>query len=92
MIRIFKTMITIPGILFLCLAMLSPFHNKEFPAGGDLYSFIWRIGSSIQYTLEDHNALIFGFRFMHVLNGQGATRDNPAYNAAGICLHVVRYF
>lgn len=68
------------------------FHNKEFPAGGDLYNFIWRIGPSIQYTLEDHNALIFGFRFMHVSNGQGATRDNPAYNAAGICLHVVRYF
>ncbi len=68
------------------------FHNKEFPAGGDLYNFVWRIGPSIQYTLEDKNALIFGFRFMHVSNGQGATRDNPAYNAMGVSLHVSRYF
>jgi len=68
------------------------FHNKEFPAGGDLYNFIWRIGPSIQFQLQNKEALIFGLRIMHVSNGQGATRDNPAYNAAGICLHVVRYF
>jgi hypothetical protein len=68
------------------------FHNKEFPAGGALYNFIWRIGPSIQYTLEDKNALIFGFRFVHVSNGQSTTRDNPAYNAMGVSLHVSRYF
>ncbi len=68
------------------------FHNKEFPAGGDLYNFIWRIGPSIQFQLEKKEALIFGLRIMHVSNAQGRTRDNPAYNAAGVGLHVVRYF
>ncbi|MFH2064315.1 MAG: hypothetical protein ABIK15_03825 [Pseudomonadota bacterium] len=68
------------------------FHNKAFPAGGDYYNFIWRIGPSISYPLKDKQTLILGFRMMHVSNGQGVTRDNPAYDAAGVSLHVSRYF
>lgn len=67
-------------------------HNREFPAGGDLYNFIWRIGPSISYQDSDKQTLIFGFRMMHVSNGQGLTRGNPAYDAAGISLTVSRYF
>lgn len=67
-------------------------HNRDFPAGGDLYNFIWRIGPSISYQIADKHTLIFGFRIMHVSNGQGLTRGNPAYDAAGISLHLSRFF
>lgn len=68
------------------------FHNKAFPAGGDYYNFICRIGPSISYPLKDKQALIFGFGIMHVSNGQGVNRDNPTYNAAGFSLSFSRYF
>ena len=67
-------------------------HNREFPAGGDLYNFIWRIGPSISYQVSDKQTFIFGFRMMHVSNAQGLTRGNPAYDATGVSLTVSSYF
>ncbi|HEX2953497.1 MAG TPA: acyloxyacyl hydrolase [Bacillota bacterium] len=60
------------------------FYNKEFPAGGDFYNFMWRFGPKLIYRFSDRGSITFGYKWMHVSNGQHD--HNPSYDADGFSL------
>ncbi len=60
------------------------FYDHDFPAGGDFYNFMWRFGPTLNYRLDEHRSLTFGYKLMHVSNGQPS--HNPAYNGKGLNL------
>jgi hypothetical protein len=62
------------------------FYNKEFPAGGDRYNFMWRGGLVLRYALDIYHHIGLGYQRMHVSNGQGLGPENPCYDAAGVTL------
>jgi lipid A 3-O-deacylase len=68
------------------------FYNEKFPAGGDFYNFMWRIGPKFTYQISDNLWVNIGYKVMHVSNGQWSdsvsTNHNPAYNACGISVSV----
>lgn len=68
------------------------FYNEKFPAGGDFYNFMWRLGPKFTYQINDNLSLNIGYKIMHVSNGQlsdsESTSHNPAYNASGISLSI----
>jgi hypothetical protein len=61
-------------------------YNKEFPAGGDFYNFMWRVGPSLEYDIGKSKVLGIGYQWAHISNGQGVGPQNPSYNAWGIIL------
>lgn len=67
-------------------------YSEDFPAGGDFYNFMWRIGPSLLYQITSSSTLVLGYKWMHVSNGQGMTDKNPSYEGRGLSLHVSRYF
>jgi lipid A 3-O-deacylase len=72
------------------------FYSEDFPAGGDFYNFMWRIGPKFTYQINDNYLLNIGYKLMHVSNGQFSdnlpTVHNPAYNANGISLSITKLF
>lgn len=65
-------------------------YNEDFPAGGDMYNFMWRFGPKLTYKISERSSINFGYKFMHVSNGQ---RDhNPAYDSRGPSLGVAFTF
>lgn len=72
------------------------FYNEDFPAGGDFYNFMWRIGPKFTCQIDDNLLLNIGYKLMHVSNGQWSgsseTSHNPAYNAGGFSLSITRLF
>ncbi len=66
------------------------FYTRRFPAGGDIYNFMWRAGPSIECHVAERWWLGAGFRVMHVSNGQGLGPQNPSYEARGAVIWLGR--
>ena len=64
-------------------------YSDRFPPGGDYYNFTWRMGGSLHIRLTDTVTLTAGARWMHVSNGQGLGRHNPAYESVGFPLGLI---
>ena len=62
------------------------FYNKDFPAGGGRYNFMWRGGASLSHTIGTDQDIGIGYHLMHVSNGQGLGPQNPSYGAQGVSL------
>lgn len=67
-------------------------YNKDFPAGGDRYNFMWRAGPMFRYALTTDMQLGLGWQWMHVSNGQGSGPENPSYDAMGLKLQFLLVF
>lgn len=61
-------------------------YSEHFPAGGDIYNFMWRAGLSLEARISARCSLGLGYRVMHVSNGQGLGPQNPSYEARGFSL------
>jgi lipid A 3-O-deacylase len=59
-------------------------YDRDFPAGGSRYEFMWRLGPAISYSFTDRQTLSVVYTGMHVSNGQGESPHNPTYNAKGL--------
>lgn len=68
------------------------FYDKEFPAGGDHYNFMWRGGPALHFTIAKGRSIGLGYQWMHVSNGQGFGSKNPSYDAQGVSLQVTFVF
>lgn len=66
------------------------FYNKEFPAGGEKYNFVWRVGPTLAYSFADTYSIGISYRWMHVSNGQN--NNNPGYEATGFGLKFSKVF
>lgn len=62
-------------------------YNKNFPAGGDRYNFMWRAGPMLKIHIGNKRNIGIGYLWMHVSNGQGAGPQNPSYEAQGISVY-----
>lgn len=65
-------------------------YDKKFPAGGEYYNFMWRIGPQLIYKTGENSSVNIGYMLMHVSNGLRA--HNPSYNAQGLSLGFVTKF
>lgn len=65
------------------------FYDKKFPAGGEHYNFMWRIGPQFIYKFTPASSISIGYIFMHVSNGLHSEIHNPSYNAHGVSLGFV---
>ena len=61
-------------------------YNKNFPAEGDCYNFMERVGFALKFPLENNQSVGIGCYGMHVSNGQGTGPRNPSYDAEGMRL------
>ncbi|MCM0758013.1 acyloxyacyl hydrolase [Sporomusa sphaeroides DSM 2875] len=59
-------------------------YNKRFPAGGEYYNFMWRIGPQLIYKFNENSSLNVGYIGMHVSNGLSG--HNPGYDARGVSI------
>ncbi len=67
-------------------------YSEKFPAGGDIYNFMWRLGGMLTYKVpESSTSLGISYRWMHVSNGQGLTPKNPSYEGAGVGFSFIKY-
>jgi lipid A 3-O-deacylase len=62
------------------------FYNRDFPAGGDIYNFMLRIGPVLKYVFGEDQNIGLGYQWMHVSNGQGVGPHNPSYDTHGLNL------
>ena len=67
-------------------------YDRDFPAGGSRYEFMWRIGPALSYRMNDRDTLSLTYTAMHVSNGQGKGPHNPTYNATGGGVQLLRVF
>ena len=67
-------------------------YTSHFPAGGDVYNIMSRLGGAICYRITKRDKISIGARWMHVSNGQGFDQHNPSYPAAGGNISVIHYF
>lgn len=70
-------------------------YSDNFPAGGDIYNFMWRLGPKLVYRVSDGLDWIVGYELMHVSNGQLSNTTpshNPSYNAGGFTISMNRRF
>ncbi|MCE5287157.1 MAG: acyloxyacyl hydrolase [Pelosinus sp.] len=65
-------------------------YDKKFPAGGQYYNFMWRIGPQLIYKASENSSVNIGFMLMHVSNG--LRTHNPSYNAQGVSFGFVTKF
>nr|WP_092074661.1 acyloxyacyl hydrolase [Dendrosporobacter quercicolus]NSL47627.1 acyloxyacyl hydrolase [Dendrosporobacter quercicolus DSM 1736]SDN07360.1 Lipid A 3-O-deacylase (PagL) [Dendrosporobacter quercicolus] len=65
-------------------------YNKRFPAGGEYYNFMWRIGPKFIYKINEISSLSIGYTRMHVSNG--LRTNNPSYEAHGVSLGFITKF
>lgn len=63
-------------------------YDRDFPAGGDRYNFMWRVGPVLQFTVDTGMLACIGWLWMHVSNGQGTGPQNPSYDAGGLSLQL----
>lgn len=63
-------------------------YDKKFPAGGENYNFMWRIGPRLIYQFTPHSSINMGYMLMHVSNGLHSETHNPSYNARGVSIGV----
>jgi len=63
-------------------------YNKRFPAGGDYYNIMWRVGPRFGYSFGGNRAVSLSFLKVHVSNGQGVNSGNPSYDAQGVSFSV----
>jgi lipid A 3-O-deacylase len=61
-------------------------YDKQFPAGGDRYNFMWRGGVFMHCAIGKNQEVGLGYLWMHVSNGQGMGSHNPSYDAQGMNL------
>ena len=59
-------------------------YDKKFPAGGQYYNFMWRLGPRFIYKINENSSVNIGYTFMHVSNG--LRTHNPGYDAHGVSL------
>lgn len=59
-------------------------YTQHFPAGGDVYNFMWRAGVLLEYRASAAVWAGAGFHVMHVSNGQGLGPHNPSYEGRGV--------
>ncbi|MDD4601410.1 hypothetical protein SDC9_11448 [bioreactor metagenome] len=62
-------------------------YDKRFPAGGEYYNFMWRIGPQLIYKANENSSVNIGYMFMHVSNG--LSTNNPGYNGRGFTVGFV---
>lgn len=67
-------------------------YNKKFPAGGEYYNFMWRIGPQFIYKFSPNSSVNIGYMLMHVSNGLHFETHNPSYNAHGVSFAFVTDF
>ncbi len=60
------------------------YYDRDFPAGGSRYNFMWRIGPVLAYAVGKSSTIGISYRWLHVSNGEGVGPENPSYNAKGI--------
>lgn len=71
------------------------FYDEHFPAGADVYNFMWRFNPKFTYHMKKQLDLIVGCQVMHISNGQISHHQpthNPGYNAVGFTLSFKRSF
>lgn len=61
-------------------------HDRDFPAGGDRHNFMWRVGPTAEYAIDDSRSLGVSYHRTHISNGRGFRPQNPSYDAHGIAL------
>ena len=61
-------------------------YDRDFPAGGDRYNFMWRGGPWLKFHLTDAHEIGLAWRWMHLSNGQGPGPQNPSYDAQGLSI------
>ncbi len=61
-------------------------YSEDFPAGGDFYNFMRRMGPVIEYKIKDNQFVSFRYLWTHISNGQGMKSFNPSYDAQGISI------
>lgn len=65
-------------------------YDKRFPAGGEYYNFMWRIGPQFIYKINEKSSVNIGYKLMHVSNG--LKTHNPSYDAHGVSLNFATNF
>ena len=65
-------------------------YDRDFPAGGTRYNFMWRIGPSFSYTVGKSSAIGVHYRWLHVSNGKAI--NNPSYDAEGFGIQLSHVF
>jgi lipid A 3-O-deacylase len=68
------------------------FYTKDFPYDGRWYNFMWRMGPKFSCRISDNSVLSIGYKLMHVSNGHLSGHKNPAYNAEGFSLSIMKLF
>jgi len=66
-------------------------YTKEFPTGGDMYNFMWRLGVEGGIKCSKAIHLELSVNWMHVSNGQSFPTNNPSYNAWGLGISIKKY-
>ncbi|MCX6297076.1 MAG: acyloxyacyl hydrolase [Bacteroidetes bacterium] len=66
------------------------FYNKNFPYGGDIYNFMWRMGILFEYRINKNYSINIGCKWMHVSNGQGSGANNPFYEGKGLSVALTK--
>src|SRR5205814_1276635 len=61
-------------------------YDRDFPAGASRYEFMFRIGPTLSYRLNEMQDLSLMFMRMHVSNAKGSTTNNPASSAGGFAV------
>lgn len=68
------------------------FYSERFPAGGEYYNGMLRVGPSLSVALGEADRLTVAGKWMHVSNGQGLVPENPSYEALGLSIGVTHGF
>ena len=68
------------------------FYTARFPAGGDIYNFMSKLGGGICYRITKRDKISINARWLHISNGQGLNQHNPSYPAGGGGISVIHYF
>lgn len=65
-------------------------YNKRFPAGGEHYNFMRRLGPQLIYKINKSSSVNIGYTWMHLSNGLNS--NNPGDDARRISLGVTAKF
>ena len=63
-------------------------YTDKFPAGGEHYNFMWRIGPKFVYKFNENSSMNIGYMWMHVSNGLHGSNNNPSYDSNGVSLGI----
>jgi hypothetical protein len=65
-------------------------YDRDFPAGGARYNFMWRIGPTMSYQIDKKQHVALSYTLAHISNGQGLNSHNPADNSHGFAVQFLR--